>query len=114
MFISKINLCILVNLRKKLDVLWFTKEVKNNWKTSEFYEVKKTTFYKWEKAFDNHGEKGLLRRKPIAHNLPNQIKPEIVNKVLTLREDHKLGTWLIKWYLERHHDINISKSSVML
>jgi len=29
-----------------------------------------------------------------------------------LRENHKLGTWRIKWYIERYHDINISESSV--
>ena len=42
----------------------------------------------------------------------NQIKKEVVEKVLELRKEHKLGTWRIKWYLERYHDINISESSV--
>lgn len=101
-----------LTLRKKLGVLQFAKEIGSNQKAYEFYEVKKTTFYKWKKAFDKHGEKGLIRQKPIAYNFPNQIKPEVVSKVLQLREDHKLGTWRIKWYLERYHDINISESSV--
>lgn len=101
-----------LKLRKKLWVLQYAKDVGSNKKAYEFYEVKKTTFYKWKRAYKKHGERGLLRQKPIAHNFPNQIKPEVVNKVLQLREDHKLGTWRIKWYLERYHDINISESSV--
>jgi hypothetical protein len=47
----------------------------------------------------------LERKKPIAYNFPNQIKPEVVQKVLELRQENKLGTWRIKWYLERYHDI---------
>lgn len=101
-----------LSLRKKLWVLKFAEEFGSNRKAYEFYEVKKTTFYKWKKAFEKVGEQGLIRQKPIARNFPNQIKPEVVNKVLQLREDHKLGTWRIKWYLERYHDINISESSV--
>lgn len=45
-----------------------------------------------EKKYTKFGEKGLLRQKPIAHNFTNQIKPEIINKVLALREDNKLRT----------------------
>ncbi|UYW02445.1 IS481 family transposase [Flavobacterium agricola] len=77
-----------------------------------FFGVKKSTFYKWKKAYDEHGEEGLLRKKPSPRTFPNQIKQEIVNKVLELRKEHKLGTWRIKWYLERYHDILISESSV--
>lgn len=101
-----------LNLKRKLGVIRFAKEIGSNRKAYEFYEVKKTTFYKWKKAFEKDGEQGLIRQKPIARNFPNQIKPKVVNKVLQLREDHKLGTWRIKWYLERYHDINISESSV--
>lgn len=44
-----------LNLRKKLGELRFTKEIGSNRKAYEFYEVKKTTFYKSIKAFDKHG-----------------------------------------------------------
>ena len=97
---------------KKLQVLKYAKEYGNNAIAYNFFGVKKSTFYKWKKTYDEHGEEGLLRKKPTPHTFPNQIKQEIVNKVLELRKEHKLGTWRIKWYLERYHDILISESSV--
>ncbi|WP_312193841.1 IS481 family transposase [Empedobacter sp.] len=97
---------------KKLQVLKYAKEYGNNTIAYKFYGVKKSTFYKWKKAYEEHGEEGLLRKKPTPRTFPNQIKQEIVNKVLELRKEHKLGTWRIKWYLERYHDILISESSV--
>ena len=96
----------------KLRVLRFAKDCGKNKEACEVFGVKKSTFYKWKKEFDQHGEKGLVRKKTIAKNFPNQIKPDVVNKVLELRQEHKLGTWRIKWYLERYHDIHISESSV--
>ena len=65
-----------------------------------------------KKAYEEHGEEGLLRKKPTPRTFPNQIKQEIVNKILELRKEHRLGTWRIKLYLERYHDIIISESSV--
>ena len=97
---------------KKLQVLKYAKEYGNNSIAYNFFGVKKSTFYKWKKAYDEHGEEGLLRKKPTPRTFPNQIKQEIVNKVLELRKEHRLGTWRIKWYLERYHDIFISESSV--
>ena len=32
--------------------------------------------------------------------------------MLSLRKEYQLGSWRIKWYLERYHDITISESSV--
>jgi transposase len=51
-----------LKLRKKLWVLQYAKDIGSNKKAYEFYEVKKTTFYKWKKAYDKYGEKGLLRQ----------------------------------------------------
>lgn len=96
----------------KLRVLIFAKDSGKNKMACEVFGVKKSTFYKWKKEFNLHGEKGLVRKKTIAKNFPNQIKPEIIQKVLELRKEHKLGTWRIKWYLERYHNIQISESSV--
>ena len=101
-----------LNYLKKVQVLKYAKERGKNKEAYEFFGIKKSTFYKRKKEYEKQGEKGLLRKKPIAYNFPNQIKPEIVEKVLELRKEHKLGTWRIKWYLERYHDIIISESSV--
>jgi transposase len=53
-----------------------------------------------------------LRKQPIASNHPNKIKQDVIDKVLSLRKEYQLGSWRIKWYLERYHDISISESSV--
>ena len=97
---------------QKLRVLNYAKERGKNKEAYELFGIKKGTFYKWKRNYDRFGEKGLVRRKPIAFKIPNQIKPDVIQKVLELRRQHKLGTWRIKWYLERYHDINISESSV--
>lgn len=97
---------------QKLRVLRYAQATGKNNEACEIFGIKKSTFYKWKKQFEENGEKGLERKKPIANTFPSQIQPEVVKKVLDLREEHKLGTWRIKWYLERYHDICISESSV--
>ncbi len=46
------------------------------------------------------------------NNHPNKIKEDVIDKVLMLRKEYQLGSWRIKLYLERYHDIKISESSV--
>jgi hypothetical protein len=58
------------------------------------------------------GEAGLIDKKPIPKSWPNQIRPEVVEKVLYLRRTYHLGPQRIVWYLERYHGVMISGSSV--
>lgn len=76
------------------------------------FNVPKATYYKWKKIFDKDGEDGLLKKHPVAYNHPNKIKEEVIEKVLSLHKEYQLGSWRIKWYLERYHDITVSESSV--
>ncbi len=76
------------------------------------FQVSKTIYYKWKYAYEKYGEQGLLRKKRVEYNHPNKIKAEVVEKVLSLRKEQQLGSWRIKWYLERYHDIHISELSV--
>jgi transposase InsO family protein/transposase-like protein len=98
--------------QKKLVILQYAKEFKSISKALKEFKVPKSTYYKWKKAFDKDGTSGLLRKHPIAYNHPSKIKEDVIDKVLLLRKDHQLGSWRIKWYLERYHDIQISESSV--
>lgn len=77
----------------KLRVLRYAKDCGKNKDACEVFGVNKSTFYKWKKEFEQHGEKGLVRKKTVAKNFPNQIKPEVIKQVLELRQEHKLGTW---------------------
>ncbi|HEY9300128.1 MAG TPA: helix-turn-helix domain-containing protein, partial [Phormidium sp.] len=76
------------------------------------FNVPKATYYKWKKIYDKDGEDGLLKKHPVAYNHPNRLKEEVIEKLLSLRKEYGLGSWRIKWYLERYHDISISESSV--
>lgn len=101
-----------LRFQKKLIILKHVKEFKSVSKTLAEFNIPRSTYYKWKSAFDKDGEKGLMRKHPVAHNHPNRIKEEVVDKVLSLRKEHQLGSWRIKWYLERYHDMHISESSV--
>jgi transposase len=94
-----------LGLQKKLYILKYVKEWKSVNKTPKLFRIPKSTYYKWKKAFDKDGENGLLRKHPVVYSHPNKIKENIIEKVLSLRKEYQPGSWRIKWYLERYHDI---------
>ena len=98
--------------QKKILVLQYVKDFKSVNKVLKDFNIPKSTYYKWKKAFDKDGAGGLLRQHPVAYNHPNKIKEDVIDKVLILRKEYQLGYWRTKWYLERYHDINVSESSV--
>jgi len=76
------------------------------------FGVPRSTFYGWKKAFDEGGKAGLARKKPIALNHPRKLAPNVVDQILHLRTEYKLGPERITWYLERYHGIKTSVSTV--
>ena len=64
-----------LKFRKKLFILNHVKEVGNTTKALREFNIQKSTFYKWKKAYDKEGPNGLIRKKPIANNHPRKIKP---------------------------------------
>jgi len=101
-----------LNFRRKLFILYYAKELGNTAKALGEFDVNKSTFYKWKKVYEAEGPDGLIRKKPAARFHPNEIKQEIIDKVLDIRRRFQMGSWRIKWYLERYHGIYISESSV--
>ena len=76
------------------------------------FEIPRSSFYKWKKAFDIGGKAGLARKKPIALSHPRKLSPEVVEKILHLRRVYHLGPQRITWYLERYHGLTTSCSTV--
>ena len=76
------------------------------------FRVSRSGFYRWKKLYDEHGEDGLKRRKPIAKDHPRRIPETTVQKVLELRRSYHLGPQRIVWYMDRYHDTRISFASV--
>ncbi len=60
----------------------------------------------------NEGEKGLERKIRPYETYGNRISDKTIKLILKLRKEHNMGTWRIKWYLERFHGVQISESSV--
>jgi hypothetical protein len=54
----------------------------------------------------------MVNRKTAPKNPANRTAPEIVDKVLHLRQAYHLGPIRIVWYLARYHGIKISDAGV--
>lgn len=76
------------------------------------YGISRKTFYKWKKRFEAEGEAGLRDQHRAPHHCPNATHPEIVEKILYLRQHYGFGPWRIRMYLERYHDIIIADQTV--
>jgi len=76
------------------------------------WDVPRSTFYRWRKAYIEQGDAGLVRKKPIAKSHPRQLSSEIIEKIIHLRRVYHFGPERITWYLERYHAVKTSSSSV--
>jgi transposase InsO family protein len=76
------------------------------------WEIPRSTFYRWKTAYDKHGIDGLVPGRPIAKSHPRQLSPEVIEKILHLRQTYHFGPQRIAWYLERYHGVTTSCSSV--
>lgn len=56
------------------------------------FEVPKSTFFCWKNKYDTEGESGLDRKKPIAYSHPKKTSPDIIKKIIELRNEYKLGS----------------------
>lgn len=101
-----------LKVQLKMTVLEYARLCGNATKACKSFNVSKSSFYYWKKAYDKEGRAGLVRKKPIAYNHPGKLSQEVVDKILDLRKTYQLGSWRIKWYLERYHGIVVSESSV--
>jgi len=53
-------------LRRKQVVLAYAREVGSDAEAYRFFEVPKSTSYRWRQAYAREGKAGLVRKKPIA------------------------------------------------
>jgi transposase InsO family protein len=98
--------------QRRYMVLKCAKASRNVAKECREFEVPRSSFYRWRKAYEAEGWAGLLRKRPVARSHPRQIPPEYVEKILHLRSTYHLGPQRIAWYLERYHGFKTSCSSV--
>jgi len=86
-------------------VVKFASNARNVGKECRGFDVPRSSFYRWKRAFEKDRTEGLIRKKPVARSHPHQLAPEVVEKVLHLRRVYHLGPQKITWHLERYHGV---------
>jgi transposase InsO family protein len=76
------------------------------------FGLSRKTFYKWKKRFDALGAAGLCDRPRTPRVSPKSTKPEVVSKILYLREQYHFGAGRITDYLKRFHQVTVARSTV--
>jgi transposase InsO family protein len=76
------------------------------------FGLSRQAYYKWKKRFDEHGEAGLADRSRRPLRSPLAKAPEVVSKILYLRQNYHFGPGKISDYLERFHQQSVATSSV--
>lgn len=80
--------------------------------TCRRYGISRKTFYKWKKRYDQQDWAGLRDRSHAPHRPRAATPPEIVAKILHLRQHYHLGPARISMYLVRYHEIVISAQTI--
>ena len=97
---------ILRNQRWRLGIILHAEEVTHNVaKTCRYFGISRTAFYKWYERYQNYGVEGLKDRSRRSLHSPPATKPEIIAKIVYLRQTCHFGPWKIQMYLKRYHDI---------
>jgi transposase len=99
-------------IQRKLRVLTHAAQISDVSKACRYFGVARASFYRWKSVYQRYGEAGLANRKTAPKNPANRTAPEIVDKVLHLRQAYHLGPIRIVWYLARYHGIKISDAGV--
>jgi len=101
------------NLKWRLGFIQHAEEItKNVAKTCRYFGISRTTFYRWYERYQKEGLEGLKDRSRRPFHIPNATKPEIIAKIVYLRQTYHFGPWKIQMYLKRYHDIHVSSSGV--
>src|SRR5262245_9921494 len=81
-------------------------------KTCRYFGISRQAFYEWKRRQEEHGDAGLCDRPRIPLRSPNATAPEVVSKILYLRQNYHFGPARIGAYLERFHLITIATATV--
>jgi len=98
---------------RRLAVIRHAQEVTGNVSmTCRYFGITRQAFYKWLRRYEEQGLEGLRDRSRGPHVIPHATKPEVVSKIVYLRQHYHFGPHKIAMYLKRYHDIEVSPSGV--
>ena len=80
--------------------------------TYRHFGISRQAFYRWKRRFDANGAAGLADRPSTPHHSPKATAPEVVSKILYLRQTYHFGPGKIADYLKRFHQQAVAVSSV--
>jgi len=82
----------------RLKVLQEAEATGNVSRTCRRYGISREIFYRWRRRYQAQGMAGLRDRSCAPHHSPKATPPEIVEKILYLRQHYHLGPWRIRLY----------------
>jgi transposase InsO family protein len=94
---------------------WFrhAQEITHNVsKTCRYYGIARRTYYFWWNRYQQYGLEGLKDRSRRPLHSPRATKPQIIEKIVYLRQHYYFGPQKIQMYLERYHNIGMAKTSI--
>ncbi len=98
---------------RRLAIIRHAQEVTGNVSmTCRYFGITRQAFYKWLRRYEEQGLDGLRDRSRAPHVIPHATKPEVVGKIVYLRQHYHFGPHKISMYLARYHDVQISPSGV--
>jgi transposase InsO family protein len=97
----------------RLAIIRHAQEVTGNVSmTCRYFGITRQAFYKWLRRYEEQGVEGLRDRSRRPHVIPHETKPEVVGKIVYLRQHYHFGPHKIAMYLKRYHEIEVSPSGV--
>ena len=81
-------------------------------RTCRHFGISRQAYYRWKRRYEAHGEAGLADRSSRPTRSPHATPPEVVSKVLYLRQTYHFGPGRIADYLKRFHQLSLAVSSV--
>ena len=96
----------------RLKFLQHASEDRSVAQTCRYFGISRKTFYKWKHRQSTHGDAGLCDRSRVALRHPRATRPEVVSKILYLRQQYHFGAGRIADYLRRFHQVSVARSTV--
>ncbi|WP_431922034.1 helix-turn-helix domain-containing protein [Amycolatopsis tucumanensis] len=98
---------------RHLAVLRHAEEISGNVAaTCRYYGISRTVFYRWKQCYEDEGIDGLKDRSSAPLHCPTITHPQVVEKIIHLRQHHHFGPLKISMYLRRYHDQEVSASTI--
>jgi transposase len=98
---------------RRLAVLQHAEEVSGNVAaTCRYYGISRNVFYRRKRRYEDEGLDGLKDRSSAPLLCATITHPDVVEKIIHLRQHYHFGPMKIRMYLKRYHDVDISASGV--